>query len=190
MRALITERLARLSAFGSPQAEAGLREAAVLVPLIERPAALTVLLAQRTQHLHHHPGQVSFPGGGIEAHDPDPVAAALRETHEEMGIAPHQVEVVGRLEPIETRTGFRITPVVGFVAPDVELKLDPFEVEEAFEVPLEFLIDPRNREWHTRRFNGVEIGYYQFTYQGRVIWGATAQILVNFARELSPAGTS
>ncbi|HEX7045033.1 MAG TPA: CoA pyrophosphatase [Burkholderiales bacterium] len=184
MRALITERLARLSALGSPQAAAGLREAAVLVPLFERPVGLTLLLAQRTQHLHHHPGQISFPGGGIEAHDADPVAAALRETHEEMGIAPAHVDVVGQLAPIETRTGFRITPVVGFVDPDVTLKLDAFEVDEAFEVPLDFVLDPRNCEWHTRRFNGIEVGYYQFNYRGRVIWGATAQILVNFAREL------
>ena len=184
MRTLITERLARLSALGSPQAEAGLREAAVLLPLFERPAGMTLLLAQRTQHLHHHPGQVSLPGGGIEPSDAGAVAAALRETEEEMGIAPQHVEVVGQLEPIETRTGFRVTPVVGFVAPHVELRLDAFEVEEAFEVPLDFVLDPRNRELHSRRVNGVHVQYYVMNYNGRVIWGATAQILVNFARDL------
>lgn len=187
MRALITERLARLSALGSTRAAAGLREAAVLVPLLERPGGMTLLLAQRAQHLPHHAGQVSFPGGGIEARDADAVAAALRETEEEMGIAPRQIEVVGVLEPIVTGTGFRITPVVGFVAPDVELKLDPFEVAEAFEVPLEFLLDPRNRERRTRNVGGVEVGYYAFDYHGRVIWGATAQILVDFARRLGLA---
>lgn len=188
MRALITERLARLSALGSTKAAAGLREAAVLVPIFERTDGTTLLLAQRTQHLHHHPGQISFPGGGVEEIDVDSVAAALRETEEEMGIAPRHVEVVGQLEPIDTRTGFRITPVVGFVAPDVELKLDRFEVEEAFEVPLAFVLDPRNQELHSRNVNGADVSYYVLNYQGRVIWGATAQILVNFARRLGVVG--
>lgn len=187
MRTLIIERLARLSALGSTRAAAGLREAAVLVPLLERPGGMTLLLAQRTQHLQHHPGQISFPGGGIEATDADPVAAALRETEEEMGIAPRHVEVVGRLEPIETGTGFRITPVVGFVAADVELKLDPFEVAGAFEMPLDFALDPRHYERRTRNVGGADVGYYVLDYEGRVVWGATAQILVNFARQLGAA---
>lgn len=190
MRTLITERLARLSALGSPEAEAGLREAAVLLPLLDRQPDMTLLLAQRTQHLHHHPGQISLPGGGIEATDADAVAAALRETEEEVGIARDRVEVVGRLESIVTRTGFRITPVVGFVAPPVEFKLDPFEVEHVFEVPLAFVLDERNYELQARHFAGAgELSYYVLPYEGRKIWGATAQILVNFARTLAnPAG--
>lgn len=185
MRTLITERLARLSALGSPDAEAGLREAAVLVPLFERPQGLTVLLAQRTQHLQHHAGQISLPGGGIEPSDADEVAAALRETEEEVGIPPRCVEVVGRLEPLATVTGFRITPVVGFVDPAVELRLDPFEVEHAFEVPLAFILDPKNRERRSRRVGERELTYYVMDYEGRMIWGATAQILVNFADKLT-----
>lgn len=186
MRTLITERLARLSALGAPDAEAGLREAAVLVPLFERPHGFTVLLAQRTQHLHHHAGQVSLPGGGIEPTDADAVAAALRETEEEVGIPPSRVEVVGRLEPLATVTGFRITPVVGFVQCEVELRLDPFEVEAAFEVPLHFFLDPKNREVRSRRVGSRELSYYVMHYDGRMIWGATAQILVNFVDKLAP----
>ena len=186
MRTLITERLARLSALGSPDAEAGLREAAVLVPLFERPHGCTVLLAQRTQHLHHHAGQISLPGGGIEPTDADAVAAALRETEEEVGIPPSRVQVVGQLEPLATITGFRITPFVGFVEPDVEIRLDAFEVEHAFEVPLEFILHPGNRELRSRRVGGRELSYYVMNYDGRIIWGATAQILVNFADKLAP----
>jgi 8-oxo-dGTP pyrophosphatase MutT (NUDIX family) len=185
MRTLITERLARLSALGSPEAGAGLREAAVLVPLIEHPSGLTVLLAQRTQHLQHHPGQISLPGGGIEPGDADAVAAALRETEEEVGIPPERVEVIGRLEPLVTITRFRVTPVVGFVRPGFELRLDPYEVEDAFEVPLEFFLDPANRELRTRRVGQRDISYYVMQYRDRTIWGATARILINFADKLT-----
>lgn len=185
MRTLITERLAKLSGLGSAQAAAGLREAAVLLPLIERASGMTLLLAQRTEHLHHHPGQISLPGGGVEPEDPSAIAAALRETEEEVGIPRERVEVVGQLEPVETRTGFRITPVVGFVPADIEFTLDPFEVEHVFEVPLAFVLDPGNHEWQTRHFEGAgTLGYYVLNYEGRMIWGATAQILVNFARHL------
>lgn len=188
MRALITERLARLSALGSPDAAAGLREAAVLVPLIERPAGMTVLLVQRTQHLHHHPGQISFPGGGVEPSDNGPIETALRETEEEVGIPSNRIQVVGQIERVETRTGFRITPVVGFVPTDVEFKLDPFEVDHIFEMPLAFVLDARNHETHTREFEGNTVSYYVLNYAGYYIWGATARILVNLAGHLAGAG--
>lgn len=184
MRAVIIERLAKLSGLGSTEAAAGLREAAVLVPLLERPGGFTILLAQRTQHLHHHPGQISLPGGGVEAADDGPVAAALRETEEEVGIPRGRVEVIGQLEAISTPTGFRITPVVGFVPDDVPFVLDPFEVEHVFEVPLAFVLDPRHHEVQTRTVLGVERRFYVLSYEGRHIWGATAQILVNLARHL------
>lgn len=189
MRALITERLAKLSALGSAEAAAHLREAAVLVPIFERPIGMTILLAQRTQHLRHHPGQISLPGGGVEKADKGPVEAALRETMEEVGIPPDCIDVVGQLESIVTGTGFRVTPVVGFVASDVTLKLDPFEVEHVFEVPLEFIMNTRHHELHTRRFEDADVTYYVINYEGRVIWGATARILVNLARHLG-AGES
>lgn len=184
MRAVIIERLAKLSGLGSAEAAAGLREAAVLVPLLERPSGISVLLAQRTPHLHHHPGQISLPGGGVEATDDGPVAAALRETEEEVGIPRGRVEVIGQLEAISTPTGFRITPVVGFVPHDVQFVLDPFEVEHVFEVPLEFVLDPSHYQRETRNIEGGERRFYVLNYQGRIIWGATAQILVNLARHL------
>ena len=188
MRALITSRLSQLPVTKSAAAGA-LREAAVLLPLLERTVGITLVLTQRTQHLHHHPGQIGLPGGMIEACDAGPVAAALRETHEEIGIAPEQVDVVGQLESIDTRTGFRITPVVGFVAPGVEFRLDSFEVESVFEVPLDFLLDAANYQRQARHFAGVgEVRFYQLVHCERIVWGATAQILVNFARRLGVAG--
>ena len=113
------------------------QEAAVLVPLVLRDGGMTVLLTQRTDHLHHHPGQISFPGGRVEQGDGSPLAAALRETEEEIGLHPRHVEVIGRLPEYRTVTGFSITPLVGLVHPPFELELDSFEVAEAFEVPLD-----------------------------------------------------
>jgi 8-oxo-dGTP pyrophosphatase MutT (NUDIX family) len=183
MRALITERMS-LPAGGESPSAAGLRAAAVLIPLLDRPAEMTVLLLQRTQHLTHHAGQVSLPGGGIEAGDANALAAALRETEEEIGIARDAIEVVGGLEPIATGTGFHITPFVGFIPIDATLTLDRYEVERAFEVPLDVLLNTRNYERRTRRISGRDVDYHLLNYQDHVIWGATAQILINFSRRL------
>jgi len=155
-----------------------LTPAAVLVPLIDR-GHLTVLLTQRTAHLDAHAGQISFPGGRVEPADPDHVAAALRETEEEVGIPAGLVEVIGRLDDYITGTGFRVTPVVGVVEPSFEVRPDPFEVAEVFEVPLGFVLDPANHEQHSRIVNGIERRYYVLPYEGRYIWGATAGMLIN-----------
>jgi len=158
--------------------------AAVLVPLVERPAGLTVLLTQRAGHLNKHPGQISFPGGRIEPHDADVVQAALRESEEEIGLPRRHVSVVGLLPDHLIVTGFRVTPVVGFVAPGFELKLDPTEVDDAFEVPLAALFDPRNHVRRVRRFEDQEIELTDLPFEGRNIWGATAGMLLTFYRLL------
>lgn len=169
---------------GAPPEADRLVAASVLVPIVARAPELTVLFTQRTSHLKSHSGQVSFPGGRSEPHDRSAESTALRETEEEVGIAPERVEVVGMLQGYHTRTGYLITPVVGFVAVPFELRLDPHEVEEAFEVPLSFLLDPANRERRSREFQGNTVWYYAFEYRGRTIWGATAGMLVNLYRRL------
>ncbi|MGE5475644.1 MAG: CoA pyrophosphatase [Bacteroidales bacterium] len=159
--------------------------AAVLVPLVERAEGLTVLLTQRTDHLAHHPGQISFPGGRLEAEDGgDAQVAALRETEEEIGLSRERVTVLGRLDQYITGTGFGITPVVGMVAPPFELTPDPFEVAEVFEVPLEFLLDPENHKLHRVVVEGRHRPFWSMTWEQRVIWGATAGILVNLSEVL------
>jgi len=164
---------------------AALRAAAVLVPLIDRQGGTTVLLTQRTPHLTAHAGQISFPGGRIEEHDADPTAAALRETEEEVGLARERVAVVGRLDSYVTGTGFDIAPIVGIVTPPFELRIDPFEVAEAFEVPLEFILDRRNHQRVERESAGRRRAFFVLPYEGRNIWGATAGILVNLAEVLA-----
>jgi len=162
-----------------------LTPAAVLVPIVEHRQGATVLLTQRTEHLHDHAGQVSFPGGRIEPRDEGPVAAALRETREEIGLAAQSIEVVGFLNDYETVTGYLVTPVVGFVRPGFRLTLDTFEVANAFEVPLDFLLDPRNHQVHSRRRNGEERRYYAIEYRERYIWGATAGMLMDLYRRIA-----
>lgn len=165
--------------------------AAVLVPLVDRSDGLTVLLTQRTDHLHHHPGQISFPGGRVEDDDRDCVACALRETTEEIGLAADAVGVLGRLDEYVTGTGFVITPVVGLVRPPFDLAADPFEVADVFEVPLSFLLDPANHQLHRRHLGGRARPFWQMVWRDRVIWGATAGILVNLAEVLAvPVETS
>ncbi len=164
---------------------AALRPAAVLVPLVDHAGGMTVLLTQRTAHLTAHAGQISFPGGRIEPGDADAVAAALRETEEEVGVPRDYVTVAGRLDTYLTGTGFEITPVVGFVAPPYPLAIDPYEVAEAFEVPLDYILDPGNRREVERESAGRRRIFYMFPYQDRNIWGATAGILVNLAEVLT-----
>jgi 8-oxo-dGTP pyrophosphatase MutT (NUDIX family) len=158
--------------------------AAVLIPVVLH-EELTVLFTQRTAHLKSHAGQVSFPGGRAEPGDASAEYTALREAEEEIGLPRERVEVLGLLPEYRTRTGFRVTPVIGVVAPPLALAPDPREVESVFEVPLDFLLDERNRERRTREFQGLQVGYYVYEYQGHVIWGATAGMLVNLHKMLA-----
>lgn len=174
----------RLQAVAEEAVPERLTPAAVLVPVIERPQGLTVLLTQRTAHLNDHAGQVSFPGGRCEPTDPSPVFTALRETEEEIGLDPARVEVLGLLPEYRTGTGFTVTPVVGLVRPPFDLNPDSFEVAEIFETPLDFLLDPANHQRHSMEIGGVVRHYYAMPYEGYFIWGATAGMLVSLYRLL------
>ena len=158
--------------------------AAVLVPLINRDDGLTVLFTERSRDLPDHPGQISFPGGRVEPGDADAGIAALREAEEEVGLSRERVTLLGRLEPYETVTGYRVTPVVGWVEPPVEIKADPVEVAEVFEVPLAFLLEPANLQRHFRMIGDTRRDYYAIPYGDRYIWGATAAMLLIFDRTL------
>jgi 8-oxo-dGTP pyrophosphatase MutT (NUDIX family) len=151
--------------------------AAVLVPIILHPGGMTLLLTRRTDHLKDHPGQIGFPGGRMEPGDEGPVQTALREVREEIGLAPGAVEIVGHLEPLAVVTGFAVSPVVGFVAPGIDLELDGFEVAEAFEVPLGFFLDEASLRRSLRQVRGVEVPLFEYRYEERRIWGATAQMI-------------
>ena len=170
---------------GMTPPSAALRPAAVLVPLIDRPGEMSVLLTQRTSHLSAHAGQISFPGGSIEPRDVDAAEAALRETEEEIGLPRNHVTVIGRLDTYVTGTGFEITPVVGIVAAPFPLAADPFEVEEVFEVPLSFVLNPYNHRRMTRVFEERTRVFYVLPFENRYIWGATAGMLVNLAEVLA-----
>jgi 8-oxo-dGTP pyrophosphatase MutT (NUDIX family) len=154
------------------------RPAAVLFPIVQR-SELTVLLTQRTEHLPSHAGQIAFPGGKLEQHDSGPLAAALRETEEEIGIAANHIEPLGYLDGYLTGTGFHVVPVVAMVEPGFELQLDPSEVADVFEVPLAFLMDTANHQTHTREWRGQRRAYYAMPYGERYIWGATAGMIRN-----------
>jgi len=158
--------------------------AAVLVPLIEREDELTVLLTQRASQLKNHAGQISFPGGRIEPEDAGPREAALREAHEEIGLEPGFVSVVGFLADHILLTGFRVTPVVGFVRPGFELLLDRGEVEDTFEVPLSHVFEPANHRARRRQFGSMpgEVQVWDIEYEGHNIWGAMAGMLLNLYR--------
>ncbi len=156
-----------------------IRPAAVLVPVVDRDDELMVLFTRRTAHLHDHAGQISFPGGRAEPGDPSPGDTALRETAEEIGLAPDRVELLGCLTEYTTVTGYRVTPVVGLVTPPFELKHDDFEVAEVFEVPLAFLLDPANHQRNLVVHDGNERHYYAMPYGRHYIWGATAGMLMN-----------
>lgn len=157
-----------------------LRPASVLIPLVDRGGHISVLFTQRTDHLNHHPGQISFPGGRAEPYDLDAVATALRETEEEIGLPPEKVEIIGCLDDYLTRTGFAITPVVGLIQPPFTVDPDPNEVADVFEVPLNFLMDKRNHRLDQRPFEGHQRKFYAMRYEQRYIWGATAGMLVSF----------
>lgn len=157
--------------------------ASVLVPLVEREGGLTVLLTQRTAHLHDHAGQVAFPGGRAEHDDADAVDTALRETEEEIGLHRRHIDILGTLPLYYTGTGYAVTPVVGLVRPPFELKADPFEVAEIFEVPLRFLMDGAHHEVRSATVPGGAPGekrtFYTMPYEGYFTWGATAGMLRN-----------
>ncbi|MDD2883866.1 MAG: CoA pyrophosphatase [Dechloromonas sp.] len=154
-----------------------LTPAAVLFPIVQHPGGQTVLLTQRTAHLRDHAGQISFPGGRVEPEDQSPLATALRETEEEIGLARQHVEVLGYLPEYRTGTGFRVTPVVAAIRPPFELKPDPFEVAEVFEVPLAFLLNPKNHQQHELHYRGALRQYLAMPYGDYFIWGATAGMI-------------
>jgi 8-oxo-dGTP pyrophosphatase MutT (NUDIX family) len=154
------------------------KPAAVLVPVIDRETP-TILLTQRTAELNSHAGQVAFPGGKIDPNDESPVAAAMREAREEVGLPPTLIEPIGYLDLYLTFSGFRILPTVARVKPDFMLQLNPSEVTEAFEVPLEFLLTPTNFQRKTRDWKGLARDYYEIPFENRYIWGITAGILRN-----------
>jgi 8-oxo-dGTP pyrophosphatase MutT (NUDIX family) len=158
--------------------------AAVLVPLVERVGGLTVLLTQRAATLKDHAGQISFPGGRIEPDDTDAWRAALREAHEEIGLTEDFVEFAGYLPDHIVGTGFRVTPVVGFVNPNYEVRIAEAEVHDVFEVPLDFILDSANHVTRTRQLGGVMLEMYDIPYGERRIWGATAGMLLTLRRLL------
>lgn len=162
--------------------EGRLRAASVLVPIVERPEGLSVLLTRRAAHLHDHAGQISFPGGRAEPEDLTAERTALREAEEEIGLAPSVVDVLGSVGHYVTVSGYRVTPVVGLVRPPLELRADEFEVAEIFEVPLGFLLDPANHHRNSVVYNGWRRHYFAMPYREYYIWGATAGMLMNFYR--------
>jgi 8-oxo-dGTP pyrophosphatase MutT (NUDIX family) len=167
----------------------GITPAAVLVPVVERPEP-GVLLTLRPDTMRKHPGQISFPGGRIDPSDDGPVAAALREAEEEIGLPPARVQVVGIADRYVTVTGFEVTPVVGIVPPDLALTPHPGEVAALFEAPLHYLLDPAHQKERTALWRGRERHYYEIEWEGRRIWGATAAMIVNLSRRLALGGDS
>lgn len=163
---------------------ATLKPAAVLIPIVQRRPDLQVLFTRRADHLSRHAGQVSFPGGRVNDDDASVIDAALRETEEEVGLLRSHVEILGALDAYETGTGFSIQPIVGLVREGFDLKIDPDEVAEAFEVPLKFLMDESNHQTRSGVWQGVERRYYEIPYGRHYIWGATAGILVNLHHSL------
>lgn len=161
-----------------------LTPAAVLIPIINR-AEPTVLFTRRTDTLRRHAGQVAFPGGRIDPDDEGPVAAALREAHEEIALPPAEVRVLGTLDRYETGTGYAITPVVGLVPPDLPLVPCEAEVAAIFETPLAHLLDPANHQLREAEWQGRLRRYYAIDWETHHIWGATAAIIVNLSRRLT-----
>lgn len=164
-------------------------DAAVLVPLVAREGRVNLLLTQRTEHLAAHAGQISFPGGRVEAADAGREETALRETEEEIGLARRHVAVLGALPEYFLPTGFRITPVVGWIDAPFETRADPYEVADIFEVPLEHFLVTERYQRHEYHFNGRHRHYVAIPYEGRYIWGATAGMLLTLARQFALRAT-
>jgi 8-oxo-dGTP pyrophosphatase MutT (NUDIX family) len=156
--------------------EQPVRPAAVLIAVVDHPEP-TILLTQRSAHLNDHAGQIAFPGGKIDATDSSPLDAALREAEEEVGLSRDFVEPLGYLDLYGTAFGFRILPTVARVRPDFQLTINHSEVDDAFEVPLSFLMNPANHQVHSKEFRGMERFYYAMPFAERYIWGATAGML-------------
>ena len=155
-----------------------LKAAGVLIPIIEYSNNLSILLTQRSADLKNHAGEISFPGGRMESIDTDIRKTALRETYEEVGIQPEQIDIAGYLQPMLTMTGYAVTAMVGFIQPYMPLKLDRSEVEDVFEVPLSFFLEERNQQLSEREVHGVTIQIVEFNFGDMHIWGATANMLV------------
>jgi 8-oxo-dGTP pyrophosphatase MutT (NUDIX family) len=153
------------------------KPAAVLIPLIAHATGMTVLLTHRTAGMRQHSGQIAFPGGKVDEDDSGPLAAALREAEEEIGLSPLQIEPLGYLAPYFSTTGYRITPVVALVRPGTMLRLNAVEVASSFEVPLAFLMNPANHQTHEREWRGEMRRYFAMPYEDHYIWGVTAGIL-------------
>jgi 8-oxo-dGTP pyrophosphatase MutT (NUDIX family) len=160
------------------------RPAAVLVGIVDRPVP-TVLLTRRTPEMTNHAGQIAFPGGKIDPHDETPLAAAIREADEEIGLAAGLIDPIGYLDLYLTFSGFRILPAVARIAPDYALTINHAEVEDAFEVPLDFLMTPANHQRHSRENRGVTRHYYAMPFEERYIWGITAGILRNLYERMN-----
>jgi 8-oxo-dGTP pyrophosphatase MutT (NUDIX family) len=158
--------------------------AAVLVPIVDHESGLTVLLTQRASTLKNHAGQISFPGGRIESTDLTPAEAALRETEEEIGVTREHITFAGYLEPHLVLSGYWVTPVVAFLQPGFELRLDHREVAVAFEVPLTHILDPVNHHARTRELGAVTVQVYDIPYENHNIWGATAGMLMSLYKLL------
>ena len=159
--------------------------AAVLMPLIDRPEGLTILLTQRASQLARHAAQISFPGGRLESDDASIASAALRETQEEIGLDPGRVQVFGYLPDHLVISGFRVTPVLGLVTPPFTLEINPAEVAGVFEVPLVHVLDSANHKARLRRIGDEEMLLYDIPWEGQNIWGATAGMLLTFVRMLN-----
>ena len=162
--------------------DTALQPAGVLVPILQRAEGMSVLLTRRSAELRIHAGQASFPGGRMEPHDPDVRVTALRETHEEVGIAPDLIDVIGFLRAMPTITGFAVTPVVGLIRDPVELNIDRSEVDYTFEIPLEFLLDERNDQLVEREWEGKRFLLREFHFDRERVWGATAYMILAFRK--------